>query len=300
MKKKDCKILFNTLIKRTWISGDKSSENLPMFDIEEVLNFLMKLSKKNRFVDLKDNKFCFIESVEMETFETENKIITGYFKSARNEFKPDLIDKKTGNERKNPKAMSEGEIEKTHFILCLHKQHDEVYLIHEYNFHGVTTQNIINYLSYFNIKYLKSQQIAQSYSVKHLVIARENFKTELDRLTRTKIAEIYFDKKLLGSKALNFSNRSVSLKKEIKLVVSAEPRESITEVAIDIYNKFNKADSDISKVRIYGTDEYDNDVVLDTSFMGHVEFLEIDINTETGDLNTAQWHTGLKRIAKKI
>ena len=48
------------------------------------------------------------------------------------------------------------------------------------------------------------------------------------------------------------------MKKELKLTLSASKSESITEVAIDLYNSFASG-SDISKVRIYGVDENNNE-----------------------------------------
>lgn len=119
-------------------------------------------------------------------------------------------------------------------------------------------------------------------------------------MSRTKLAEIYFDKRLLGSKALNFSNRFVSLKKDLKLVASASPQESITEVAVDFYNAMNRKGSEVSKVRVYGNDQDNNEIVLDTSFMSRVEFVSVDLNQDTGEVNSVQLLSGLKKIANSF
>ncbi|MBL7976647.1 MAG: hypothetical protein JNJ85_17160 [Candidatus Kapabacteria bacterium] len=296
---KDCKVLFNTLIQRMWRnSQDDPIVDNPFYAIEDVISFTMKQSKKKRFYDLKDDKFCFIESAYFIREEGEPTIITGLFKSARNEFRPNLINKRTGEERKNPKEITEGDVEKTHFAIKLDENSKEVYFFIEYNFHGVSLTSAVNYFGIFNDKYLVSKELKKNYSVKHLVIPRNNFLTELEHISRTKLAEIYFDKQLLGSKALNFSNRMVSLKKDLKLVASASTQESITEVAIDFYNAMTRKDSPVSKVRIHGNDENNNEVILDTSFMSKEEFVKVDINSETGEVNTTQLLTGLKKIAK--
>jgi hypothetical protein len=298
--KKDCKVLFNTLIQRMWKKNqeDPIVEN-PLYIIEETITYIMKQSKKNRFYDLKDNKFCFLESINSEA-KKNGTVLTGLFKSARNEFRPDLINKKTGVERRNPKEITEGDIEKTHFVVKIDKTTKEVYLLIEYNFHGIHTNNVVNYFSYFDDKYLKSKNEKRTYSIIHTIIPRNNFLTELETLSRTRLAEIYFDKKLLGSEALNFSNRTVSLKKELKLVASASPQESITEVVVDFFNVFKKKQSAVSKVRVYGTDQDNNEIILDTSFMSKVEFVEVELNQETGEVNTTQLFTGLKKIAKTL
>lgn len=297
----ECKILFNTLIQRMWRnSQDDPIIDNPFYGIEDVISFTMKQSKKNRFYDLKDDKFCFIESAEFIREKDEPTLITGVFKSARNEFRPNLINKRTGEERKNPKEITEGDVEKTHFIIKIDTNNEEVYFFIESNYHGVSLVNAVNYFGVFNIKYLEHKDLKRNYSVKHLVIPRNNFLKELEHISRTKLAEVYFDKQLLGSQALNFSNRMISLKKELKLVASASTRESITEVAVDFYNAMNKKDSPISKVRIHGNDENNNEVILDTSFMSKEEFITVDINQETGEFNTTQLLSGLKKIAKSF
>ena len=294
---KERKVLFSTLIKRNWKSGDKDPFDTPLYEIDAIISFVLKQSKTNKFFNLKENKFCFLESAKIEDLENESKLIIGLFKSARNEFRPDLINKKTGTERKNPKEISEGDIEKNHFVIRIDKVTQEVYLFLEYNFHGINLNSVVNYFGSFNIKYLTAINLKRTYSVKHFIIPREDFRKELDKLTRTKLAEVYIDKKLLGSKALKFSNRYVSLKQDLKLVASASPRESITEVAIDFFNAMTGENSDISKIRIYGNDENNNDVILDTSFMSKVEFIEVDLNPDTGEVNSTQLFSRLKEIA---
>jgi hypothetical protein len=301
-KTKECKILFNTLIQRMWkVNQDDPNVDNPLYLIQDIITYTMKQGKTKRFFDLKtDNKFCFLESATITAISNKPTLITGFFKSARSEFRPDLINKKTGSERKNPKEISEGDIEKTHFIIKIDEKEKEVYFFLEYNFHGVTVNNAVNYFSAFYTKYLAANDLKKNSSIKHFVIARNNFLTELERLTRTRLAEIYFDKHLLGTKALNFSNRFVSLKKDLKLVASASAQESITEVGIDFFNALNKKGSDVSKVRIYGNDEDNNEIVLDTSFTGRVEFISVDINQETGDVNSSQLFTGLQKIANSF
>ena len=55
--------------------------------------------------------------------------------------------------------------------------------------------------------------ISRRFSIIKEDIPVNNFLTELERLQRTVLAEVYVDKKLLGSDALEFSNRIISLSK---------------------------------------------------------------------------------------
>jgi hypothetical protein len=299
--KKNCKILFNSLIQKMYLENDGDEViTKPLYLIDELISYIITFKKKERFFDLKDNKFCFIESATVSEEKENKKLIQGYFISARNQFRPNLINKKTGQVRKNPKELSEGDIEKTHFIISIDKNNEEVYLFLEHNYHGVNQNSIINYFTKFLKQDFKEKKRTKNFSIQYLIIARTDFLVELEKVKRTVLAEIYFDKKLLGSNALNFSNRTISLKKDLKLVASASPKESITEVAIDCYNNLNSKNSDISKVRIYAKDINGNDLILDTSFMGLIEFVEVELNQETGEVNTTQLLSSLKIITENF
>lgn len=295
--KKDVKISFHTLIQRMWKvkSEDQIVEN-PFYIIQEIIEYVSKLPKKHKFYDLKNNKFCFLESVKIST---ENEvIISGVFKSARNEFRPNIINKRTGNERPNPKDLSEGDIEKTHFLIKFSQ--NEVFLFFEHNFFGLTINNLINYFTFFCDKYFENKGLKRNFTIIHSIIPRNNFLTELERLKRTRIAEIYFDKKLLGSDSLNFSNRTASLKKDLILTAKAMTNESISGMVIDCFNLLNIKDSNISKVRVYGMDDENNEIILDTSFMSKIEYTNVDLDLTTGELNSTQLLSGLKIISNSF
>ncbi len=211
-----------------------------------------------------------------------------------------MINKRTGDERNNPKLLTEGDIEKTHFVIKIDKSNNEVYMFLEHNYHGVNPNNVVNYFKKFYYSFLAKNGHKRDSSIIHLIIPRNDFMKELERITRTRLAEVYFEKKLLGSNALEFSDRTISLKNELKLVATASPRESITEFVVDCYNKFKERKNSVTKVRVYGIDEDNNEVILDTSFMSKVEFVTVDINQNTGEVNTVQLHTGLKRIANNL
>jgi hypothetical protein len=295
---KEVKILFHTLVKIMYKKDkDKKEEINPVYHVDEIIKSILKIKKVDRFKNLQHDKFCFLESSIEVKIDEDVKLIAALFKSARNEFRPNIINKRTGEERKNPKSLADGDIEKTHVVIKIDKISNEVYLFIEYNHTGVTVNNIVNYFKDFNKKYIEAQGKKINYLLCDQTITRNDFLTELERLSSSKIAEVYFDKKLLGGKALNFSNKTVGLKKDLKLVAASNIGDDITELAVDLFNKFKKGESDISKVRIIGRDSNNNDVILDTSFMGKKEYVTIEINSDTGDLNTTQMFTNLKNIA---
>ncbi len=297
MKTKDTKIQFYTLIKRVWRSPNQEDIiEMPFYEVKEALEYTSKLSKKKRFYDLKNDKFCFLDS-----FTIDSNFCLGYFKSARNEFRPNLINKQTGGERKNPKEKSEGDIEKTHFVIKIDQSNNEVYLFLEYNHTGISIQNLINYLNKFSREYAANKSINSRFSIVHQMIARNSFLTELDKLERTKIAEIHVDKQILGSDFLKFSNRTVSIQKDILLKVKAERKEDIKDFAVDMYNSFSgKKNKSINKIRVYGQDEEGNETFIDTSFMGQVDFIPAKLDDDTGEAVTLDLLREIKKIANSF
>lgn len=294
MKTKDTKIQFYALIKRDWKSPKQ--ENIletPFYEVNNILEYISKLGKKKRFYDLKNDKFCFLDS-----FTIDNNYCSGFFKSARNEFRPNLINKLTGNERKNPKEKTEGDIEKTHFVIKIDPSNEEVYLFLEHNHTGISVQNIVGYLNKFGREYASKKNISSRFTIFHQIIARNNFLTELEKFERTKIAEIHVDKNILGNEFLNYSNRTVSIQQDVLLKVKAERSEDIKNFAVDIFNKFSgKKDNSISKIRIYGQDENGNETFIDTGFMGQVDFIPVKLDDDTGEAVTQDLIDGIRKIA---
>lgn len=297
MKTRDIKIQFYSLLKREWKSPKQEDiVEAPYYDIKDALEYVSKLPRKKRFYDLKNDKFCFLD-----TYEVNKNFCFGYFKSARNEFRPNLINKSTGTERKNPKEKTEGDIEKTHFVIRIDKANEEVYLFLEHNYTGISIHNMIGYLTKFSREYATKEDYSSRFSIVYQMISRNNFLTELDKLQRTKIAEIHIDKQILGNDFLNFSNRTVTIQQDVLLKVKVTRGEDMKNFVVDTFNKFSgKKNETINKIRIYGQDENGNNTFIDTSFMGQVDFVGTKLDDETGEAITQDLLKGIKKIANSF
>jgi hypothetical protein len=286
---KERKISFHTLIKREWITKNETPYSL----IIDTVKFINALPKKNKIFNLKESKICLLQSAKVEVFDDYTQI-TGFFKSARQAFRPNLINTDTGDERPSPKLLKEGDIEKTHF--CIKACNDDVYLVLEINGHGITVNQIIGYLTFFAKKYLTKKNLPKNFSLVYTKICKGDFLDEIRNLKRTRVAEIFFNKSLLGSSGLNYSNRLTPLRRDLMLTAKAEKNESITETTIDLFNKLSSSNSGISKVRIYGNDNDNNKVILDTEFIEQIDFLTLSVNDSTGEINTSEILTGLEAL----
>lgn len=153
---KNVVITYHRILQRMWKNNNDVEEKyLPFYMIGDIFKYIKTLRKKDKFFELKNDKFCFIDSVDEDIIDSNIILYKGYFKSARNEFRPNLINKVTGNERKNPKEITEGDIEKTHFVIKVSKSDKEVYLLLEKNYYGITSNNFINYISGFTKSYIE-------------------------------------------------------------------------------------------------------------------------------------------------
>lgn len=282
MKTKETKINYYSILKRLYKTKRQEENEEVYFDeIFYKMDKIKKLSKANRTYDLKGDKFCLLDSVSFDT-----DYCFGYFKSARNEFRPNLIDRKTLKERNSPKAKSEGDVEKTHFLIKKDSS-GEIILFLEHNHNGITINNFINYLQKYSKEIDVKDKSPNRYKLVFSIIAKHNFLTELEHMQRAKIAEIYIDKQLLGNEALNFSDRIVPIKQDIKLIAKADWKADLTKFGVDLFNKLNgKKDYGINRIRIYGEDENGNNTYIDTNFMGRNDFINANLDEDTGEIIT--------------
>ncbi|MDX8570176.1 MULTISPECIES: hypothetical protein [Elizabethkingia] len=300
MKTKDVKIQFVTIFKSIYLSSiEKENPGIediekPFYEIDDVIKFILKLTKKKRFYTLKSDKFCFLEEAVVE-----NNFISGYFKSARNEFRPNIINKQTGEERINPKSRLDGEIEKTHFVIKIDKDSEEVFIFLESNFNGITILNLVNYFNKFSKVYATKSNLSTSYSLKHTIVGINNFKTELERLHRTKVAEIYYDKEIIGNDFFNLTDRLLPVKEDVILTVKADKGMDIRSIGLRAFDSIG-IKSNISRVRIKGQDDNGNETTIDTGIMARKEYVNSMINEDTGEFNTVELLKQINVIAKSF
>ncbi len=302
LEPRNIKILYKTLTKYQWSRGDTFAErSSPFWEVLDVIEFISKKSKKKKIRDLNSDKFCFLENFFVtEDSGRQRKVIYGFFKSARNQFRPNLVNRRTGVERPNPKLLVEGDIEKTHFAIVIDSVSKEVYFIHEYNFHGVTVKDVLGYLKFFAKRFAEKKNFKKTFTLKHQIIPKSGFIETLQSMNRVKVADVFIAKQLLGSDSLNLSNKLVNVKSEMKLTIGSNRRESIKSTAVDIFNVFNSGDASISKIRIEGKDSRNNDVIIDTSFMNKQDFITVDRNTDTGELVSSQVYSELRELVEAI
>ncbi|TYP91351.1 hypothetical protein BC792_12059 [Sphingobacterium allocomposti] len=297
MNAKNVKISFNTLIKRNY--GTQIEE--PYAEILTIIKYLSSIkSKKDRQMDLKENKFMRLERCQYD--KTDKNIVVGFFKSAKHTYRPNLLDRDSGEERRSPKRLSEGEAEKTHFAVKTTK--DDVFLLLEVNGNGVTIGQVVEYFNRMARAYRKSIKQTKPFSLKYYKMGKDDFKDEITKMRRVRLATIYYDKKILGNDYLNFSQRTASIQRNIEITVKAEKSQDIREPLIDIANHFsskaNQTKRTMTKIRIEGKDENGTPTVIDTSFIEKVDSANLSVNPTTGQVETIEAYSNLIAFVKKL
>lgn len=260
----------------------------------EVVSFLNNLPKTDRKFNLGDNKFCLLDSLNSFQNNSRHRIT---FKSATHSFRPNLIHQQTVNERESPKQLEEGEVEKNHIIIKA--INGDLIVVFEKHFDGIGIGHFVKYLNNFN-SHVEREDSSIRFTFGYEIIVKDDFLEEIANLSRVVSAEIYIDKQILGGEALNFSNRTTQIKQEVVVSVKANNKSSISEFATDIYAQFNGGSNRISKIRLVGRNHDNNEVVIKTDFIERQEFINPEMNLETGEISTQDIFTEMEVVLLNI
>lgn len=288
-------IEYHTLVKKMWRMEDNAIQ--PLIEVVDLLKFIKRQARAKRFYELKNSKCCLLDDFVVESKEV-SLLICGLFKSAIKDFRPKLINTSTAVERDNPKEKKEGEIEKTHFCIKVvnEAEYQEVFIVLEKNGYGISINQIIEYLNEFNKKLIKSKNLKRSYTIKHMSILRRDFRDVLGSMNRVRIAEIHMNKQLLGSDALNYSNRQIAVKEDVVLMVKAKKGFSLQEFCFDCLQKVGGGPAGISRMRVLGNTDDGQHILIDTELFGKKTEISCDINPDTGEVKTFSIYRQLKEM----
>lgn len=269
------------------LAQNKGKGFKPASILKDVLDFSTQLAIDDRVHDIDDHRFCYLDSANFNG--TVGELI---FKSAKRGYLPNLIHRHTLKERANPKDKDEGETEKTHAMIKFSKT--DVYLVLEVNGLGISMYNLDHYFKLFLRKYLKYIGSDDKIALDYEPLAKEDFLDEINRMSRVVNSSIYVEKQILGSAALNFSNRTDSVQHQVEILIKAKRKDNIVQTVKDTFNKLAGGRSEIKRMRVQGKDNLNNDVSISTSFLEKTAFIEVDQNPNDNVISTTSVFRGLK------
>lgn len=298
-KTKKRQIEYHAIVKR--IKRQPKADPIAFTEIYELLKRIQALPKKERGYAMKTSKICFLEKIFVSK-EPDYLYVCGVLESAVYEYRPKLINARTAVKRDNPKEKVEGEVEKTHFCLriCKKTHGKDVILVLEKNANGVNVKQFLNYLTAFDKKFAAKDDLKLNYYLQNHMLVREDIESVIKNMNRARVAELYLDKKLLGSDALDFSNRYAEAQQSMVLTVKAEKRASIKDTVLDVLRLLGGAQSKVVKMRIWGIDGDDQNVLVDTSYFGKKTEIICEVNSETGEISSTPILNKLKELAELL
>jgi hypothetical protein len=260
--------------------------------LKEILKYILEHKREDRKRAISDNRFYFLDEVVDCNSDSDIQVLV--FKYAEHGRRPPLINKDTLEERDNPREMEEGELERTH--VGFRYTENEIIVILEEVRTGVTIGRLVYYLEYFLGELYNQLGAVRNYSIKHSIVAKDDFSQELKKLSRVHVGYISMSKSLLGSEFLDLSDRTEQVRSEIVIEVKAERKKTIKGVFLDVYNKFLSTGESVSKIRVYGIDDDQNSVILDTDLIKQVQHLEFEKDIYTGEINSQELIDRLTQI----
>lgn len=240
-----------------------------------MLDKIDQLDKPSRKIEQGHNRFYLLDN---RSFSNGKNKIT--FKNAAYNFRPKLIDNVTITERDSPKQLGEGERQKTHLITK--NINGEILIIIEKAHFGVSINSFVKYLNHFT----NLLEIEDNFLFIYETLAKDDFLDEINRLQRVTYADVIVDKQLLGSDALNFSDRTAEVNHEITVTIKAKRQNNIEDTIRDIYAKVSGGENHINRIRVKGRNAENNEVVINTDFIERQEFVLCDYDEETGEMSS--------------
>lgn len=216
----------------------------------------------------------------------------GYFKSAKYNHRPDLIDKKNLSERHNPKKMTEGEAEKTHFSFGING--NEILLLLETKRDGVQINTFQMYLESFLRKTNPNYRLNVGLSV------TGDFNDKLKEMERVSSVEIYTPYRQVSDTFGNIPISKGDTQEDAIVTFKAKRSHSIKNTAKSFYNAFtNTKRDDVARVRVYGKTASESTILLDTNILKDHDIIKVELD-ENGQVTTESILPALKQLIEDI
>lgn len=254
---------------------------------KRLLTYINGLSGADRIItDKKTSKAVDIQKIDIYK-KGSMDLAKVVFKSCKFNHSPNYMSSVDGTERKTDKKLTEGEKEITHMIMRI--DDNEAYTICEQRRAGVNISSVIKFLN-MNLNKMKVEKDEDVEDFEGKIafgyIPAEEFLELIDSSDRIVSAELYTERKLLGTEYLDILELDDNSREDIVVTVKAKPRQSLAKRALkDSFNKFTSAGSKVQRIRLYAKDENNYNVIIDTSSAKKMEEITVELK-EDGTVDT--------------
>ena len=270
------------------IENVKKNKSVDARNFQKCFQSIKKLKKTKRVYDNSAlNRFHFLFS-----YNQDGQYGWGYFKSAKYNHRPDLIDKQDLLERQNPKKITEGEAEKTHFSFGING--GEILLLLETKRDGVQINTFKLYIESFLRKMNHNFRLNIGLSV------TGDFNDKLKEMERVSSVEIYTPYKQVSDTFGKVPISKGDIQDDAIITFKAKRSRSIKNTAKSFYQAFtNKKRDDVARVRVHGKTASQSSILLDTNILKDHDIIKVELD-DNGQVTTNSILPALKQLVKEI
>ena len=253
-------------------------------DFCEFIEYMDKLPDEDKlFNDVNNSKAVSMANIKDETKQGLHlyKIV---FKSCRYNHSPDYMSSEDGSERTTDKKLFEGEKELTH--MCLRIDTSEAFTIFEERRNGVSIGGVIRYFNTHYARFLARKGRYDATTIYSGIIPSDGFDKFYRSVERINIAEIYADKKMIGSEYLGLMEPDKSMQDDFVITLKAKRGEGLAKRGIKALWEKITSGSEITRVRLYAKDIDKMNVILDSLHQKKLEEVIVDLREKDGTVDT--------------
>lgn len=240
------------------------------------VDYVSNLPEANKlFRDEKNNKAVALSTIRDETKQGLH-LYKITFKSCKYNHSPDYMSSADGSERPTDKQLYEGDKELTH--MCMRIDGAEAYTIFEERKNGVSMGGVIKYLNKYLHAFLVEQGIADIFYLWANIIPPDDFLTALDATDRISIAQLFVEKRVLGSGFLNLMDVDANSQDDLLVTLKSKPRQGLPKRALrQAFQALTTEGSSISRIRLYGKDINKMNVIIDSLGGKRINEVTVDL-----------------------
>ncbi len=257
-----------------YASGDRHYFDPQLFC--RFLEYVNSLAERDKlFRDEKNNKAVALSSIRDETKQGLHlyKII---FKSCKYNHSPDYMSSTDGSERPTDKRLDEGDKELTH--MCMRIDENEAYTIFEERRSGVTMGGVIKYFNKLLHTFLLQQGMDDIFDLWASIIPSDDFLTALDTADRISVAQLFVEKKVLGSGYLNLMDVDANSQNDLLMTLKSRPRQSLPKRALkQTFLSIATEGARVTRIRLYGKDINKMNIMIDSLGGKRIEEVSVEL-----------------------
>lgn len=271
------------------------------FKKEEFIKFLNEINGmediKKVIQDPKTNKAIILDKIIKHTA-NDVDVYKLIFRSCKYNHSPQYMSSIDGQVRDSDKQLFEGENELTHVVMKI--TDDEVFTIHEERRSGVLIGALIKYMNKLLKMYHEKYTVTENerYGLTYTLITHDDFEDSLNAIGTINMAEIYIDKRILGSEFFSLMDPVESVKEDFVCTIKAKKSESLIKSSIKkLFSRISTSGTEIKRIRVRGKDVDKLNVVIDSMNLKRVDEIVVNLNKD-GTVNSDSIFKKMMEIIK--